>query len=135
MKRDVPMTTWTSDELDKIGRAEELEIAPRRHDDTLHGPVTIWVVRVGDDLYVRSYRGRNGVWFRAAQMRHEGRVWAGGVEKDVTFVEETEPGINDQIDAAYRTKYRHHAARYVDPMVAAEARATTIKLVPQPAGS
>src|SRR5690606_17032587 len=69
---DAPMTTWTSGELDQIERAEELEIAPRRHDDTLHGPVTIWVVRVGDDLYVRSYRGRGGVWFRAAQMRHEG---------------------------------------------------------------
>lgn len=128
------MTTWTSDELDTIGAAEELEIAPRRRDGTLRTPVTIWVVRVGDSLYVRSYRGRNGAWFRAAQVRHEGRIRAGGVEKDVTFVEETDPGINDQIDAAYRTKYRRHAARYVDPMVASEARATTIKLTPTATG-
>jgi hypothetical protein len=35
---------------------------------------------------------------------------AGGVEKEVTFVEETEPGINDEIDAAYRTKYRRTQA-------------------------
>lgn len=124
------MTAWTSDELNKIGTAEELEIAPRRGDGSLRNPVTIWVVRVGDDLYVRSYRGRGGAWFRAAQVRHEGRIRAGGVEKAVTFTEETDPGIHDQIDAAYRTKYRRHAARYVDPMVAAEARAATLKLAP-----
>jgi hypothetical protein len=125
------MTTWTSDELHKIGAAEELEIAPLRRDDTLRNPVTIWVVRLGNELYVRSYRGRGGAWFRAAQVRHAGRISSGGVEKAVTFVEETDPGINHQIDAAYRTKYRRHAPRYVDPMVASEARATTLKLVPR----
>lgn len=129
------MTTWTSDEVDKIGTADELEIAPRRRNGALRNPVTIWVVRLGDDLYVRSYRGRGGAWFRAAQVRHEGRIQAGGVEKDVAFVEESDPGINDQIDAAYRTKYRHHAARYVDPMVAPEARAATIKLAPRAPGA
>jgi hypothetical protein len=125
------MTTWTSDELNKIGRAEELEIASVRHDGTLRNPMTIWVVRLGDDLYVRSYRGRGGSWFRGTQVRHEGRIRAGGVEKDVTFVEETDPSMNDQIDAAYRTKYRRYGARYIDPMVAPEARAATIKLVPR----
>lgn len=125
------MTTWTSDELDKIGAAEELEIAPRLGDGTLRDPVPIWVVRLGDDLYVRCYRGAGGAWFRAAQERHEGRIQSGGVEKDVTFVAETGPGLNEQIDTAYRTKYRHHEARYVDPMVSPEVRATTLKLVPR----
>jgi len=101
------MTAWTNDELTKIGSAEELEIASLRRDGTLRKPVIIWVVRVDDDLYVRSYRGRAGAWFRGTQVRHEGRIWAGGVEKDVSFVEETNPAINDQIDDAYRTKYHH----------------------------
>jgi hypothetical protein len=125
------MSAWTSDELDKIGTAEELEIAPLRGDGTLTKPVTIWVVRVGEDLYVRSYKGLNGAWFRAAQLRHEGRIRAGGVEKDVTFVEETDSGINAQLDTAYRTKYGRYSSQYVDPMVAADARATTMKLVPR----
>ncbi len=124
------MTTWTSDELSKIGRADELKIAPARGDGKLHKSVTIWVVRIGDNLYVRSYRGRGGYWFRAAQARHDGRIRAGGVEKDVNLVEETDPHINDQIDAAYRTKYRRYGAQYVDAMVAPEARATTLKLAP-----
>jgi hypothetical protein len=125
------MTTWTSDELSKIGTAEELELASLRRDGTLRKPVTIWVVRLGDDLYVRSAYGRNSAWFRGTQVRHEGHIQAGGVDKDVTFIEESDRGLNDQIDTLYRTKYRHHDVQYVDPMVASEARAATIKLVPR----
>jgi hypothetical protein len=124
------MTTWTSEELDKIGNAEELQIAPLRRDDTLRHRVIIWVVRVGDDLYVRSANGREGAWFRSTQTRHEGHIWAGGVEKDVTFVEVDDSGTNDQIDAAYLTKYRRYP-QYVAPMVTPEVRAATIKLVPR----
>ncbi len=129
------MTAWTGDELSKIGAAEELEIALRRRDGTLRNPVTIWVVRHGDDLYVRSFKGRNGAWYRAAQVRYEGHIRAGGVEEDVTFVEEAGPSINDQIDAAYRTKYQRYADSYVPPMISPEARATTLKLVPRSTSS
>ena len=124
------MSAWTSAELNKIGNAEELEIASLRRDGTLRNPVTIWVVHVDDDLYVRSYKGTTSAWFRGVQVQHEGRIWAGGVEKDVTFVEETDPAINDQIDAAYRTKYGRYP-QYVAPMLTAEVRATTIMLTPR----
>ena len=124
------MTAWTSDELDKIAGAEELQIASIRRDGTLRNPVTIWVVRHGDDLYVRSGYGRTSSWFRGTQDRHEGHIRAGGVDRDVTFVD-VDPDINDQIDAAYRTKYHRYTARFVIPMVSPEARAATIKLVPR----
>ena len=81
------MTTWTSTELNKIGIAEELQIASLRNDGTLRKLVIIWVVRVGDDLYVRSVNGRGSDWFRGVQIRHEGHIQAGGVKKDVAFVE------------------------------------------------
>lgn len=123
------MSAWTNDELIRVGAAEELEIAPLRRDDTLRAPVTIWVVRYGDDLYVRSVNGRTSAWFRGAQARHEGRIWAGGVEKDVLFVETDD--MNDQIDAAYRTKYRRYAASIIGSTVTPQARAATLKLVPR----
>jgi hypothetical protein len=125
------VTAWTTDELAAIAAADELEIAPLRPDGTQHAPVTIWVVRDGDDLYVRSYRGRDSGWFRGTQASHQGHVRAGGVDKDVTFVDEADPGVNDQIDAAYRAKYRRFGASYVDPMVADGARAATLKLAPR----
>jgi hypothetical protein len=128
------MTTWTQDELATIGGADELQLASLRRDGSLRKPVTIWVVRHGDDLYVRSWRGLGSAWFRAAQAHHEGRIRAAGVEKDVIFVEETDPAINEQIDAAYRTKYRRYAS-YVPPMISPEARATTLKLAPRATGT
>ena len=127
------MTTWTSDELDKIGKAEELQIASLRRDGTLRNPVTIWVVRLGDDLYVRSVNGRTAAWFRGVQVRHEGHIQAGGVDKDVTFVE-ADSGINDQLDAAYRTKYRRYPSS-VSHIVSPEARSAAIKLIPRSTSS
>jgi hypothetical protein len=123
------MSTWTSDELDRIGGAEELEIAPVRRDGTLRKPVTIWVIRHGDDLYVRSVYGRGSSWFRGVQVRREGHIQAGGVEKDVLLVETDD--MNDEIDAAYRAKYQRYAESIVGPIVSPEARAATLKLVPR----
>jgi len=125
------MATWTSGELEKLEAAEEMELASLRRDGTLGNPVTIWVVRVGDDLYVRSWKGRAGAWFRATEVRHEGHIRAGGDDKDVSFVRAADDDLNQRVDAAYPTKYRRHGGRYVDPMVAPTARATTIKLVPR----
>ena len=124
------MTAWTSDELTRIGAADELQLASRRRDGTLRTPVTIWVVRLGDDLYVRSVNGRGAAWFRSTQVRHEGRIRAGGVEMDVTFAD-ADRALADQLDAAYRTKYRRYAARIVDSVVSPQARAATLKLVPR----
>ena len=124
------MTTWMGDELKKIGAAEELQIASLRQDGTLRKPVIIWVVRVGDDLYVRSVNGRGSAWFRGIETRHEGHIRAGGVDKDVTFLEETDSYLNDQIDAAYTTKYRRYAS-IANSMVTRVVRAATIKLVPR----
>jgi hypothetical protein len=129
------MTTWTSNELNKIGTAEELKIASLRADGTLRKPVIIWVVRLGDDLYVRSVNGRTSGWFRGVQTRHDGHIRAGGVDKDVTFVEGSDSDLNDQIDAAYRTKYRRYAANIIDSINSPTARAATIKLVPRQANS
>ena len=123
------MSTWTSNELDTIAGADELELASVRRDGTLRKPVTIWVVRHGDDLYVPSVNGRRSSWFRGVQVRHEGHIRAGGVDKNVDFVETDE--LDDEIDAEYRTKYRRYAARFVTPIVSPEARAATIKLVPR----
>lgn len=124
-------STWTRAELDKIENAEELQIASLRDDGTLRKAVTIWVVRVGDDLYVRSVNGRSGSWFRGMQMRHEGHVRADGVEKDVSFVEDSDPHLNEQVDAAYQAKYRRYSANIVNSILTPQARAATIKLVPR----
>jgi|SRR5436309_2022676 hypothetical protein len=125
------MSGWTHNDLERMGAAEELQLATFKKDGTLRKPVVIWVVRVGDELYVRAYRGREGAWLRHTQQWPEGRIVADGVTKDVTFVDaSSDEALNNKIDAAYQSKYRRYSATYVDPMIAPQARATTLKLVP-----
>ena len=122
------MARWTSDELDRIGEADELRIAARRKDGTLRTPRIIWVVRVGDDLYVRSAHGTRAAWWQGTQRTHEGWISAGGVERDVTF-EDADGQLDAEIDAAYWAKYERHGAQYVEPVVNDESHATTIRLL------
>ncbi len=122
---------WTNDELNRIGDADELHVAPVEESGSPRRPVPIWVVRDGDDLYVRSFRGGDGRWFRAASASHEGHIQAGGVDKDVTFAEERDAGVNARVDDAYRSKYARYGEAYLDPMVDGPARGTTLKIVPR----
>jgi len=128
------MSAWTSDELEKIAAADELQLASEQPDGTLRKPVTIWVVRLGDDVYVRSVYGRTSHWFRGTEDRHQGHIRAGGVDKDVRFVEPAED-VSDEIETAYRTKYRRYNASEVDPLFTPDARAATLELVPRSAAS
>jgi hypothetical protein len=122
------MIDWTRGDLATIGATEELQVATLRPDGSVRPFTTIWVVRVGDDLYVRSYRGRGSAWFRSVLQRPEGRIRGGGIERDVTFEEPTDVD-HDAIDQAYRSKYARHARTYVDPMVSPTASAATLRLV------
>ena len=123
------MAIWTSDELDRIDGAEELTLASVREDGTMRGPVRMWVVRIGDEVYVRSVNGRGSSWFRGIQARHEARISSGGVERDVTLVETDD--ANDAVDAAYLGKYGRRYKAIVPSMVTMQARAATIRLVPR----
>lgn len=84
---------WTTEELETIAAADELRIAALRPDGSLRPYTTIWVVRVGDDLCVRAYRGCDGAWFRSVLRRPEGRIQVAGLTRDVAFAE---PGGADQ---------------------------------------
>ena len=126
------MTSWTDDELNKIDAAEELEIAALQPDGRSRKPVTIWVVRVERGIYVRSAYGTSAAWYRATKVRREGQIEVAKLKRDVTF-DEVDPAVSDRIDAAYRDKYHRHGAQYVNSVTTAEARSTTIKLMPRKA--
>ncbi|HEX2680472.1 MAG TPA: DUF2255 family protein [Candidatus Dormibacteraeota bacterium] len=125
------MSGWTSDELHRIGRAEEVEITSLRRDGTPRNPVTVWLVRQGDALYVGSaVRGRRAAWFRGVEETHKGRIRAGGVINDVTF-EDADRGLAAEIDDAYRIKYRRYTGKILDTCLTPDARSTTLRRVPR----
>ena len=124
------MTAWTTDELARVGRADELDIASRRADGTFRPYVTIWAVRVGDDVYVRSAYGYDNPWLQRALRSGEGRIRAGGVERDVAF---EQPGreVADDVSAGYHTKYDHYGPAIVGSVVSPEAVRSTLRLLPR----
>ncbi|MEU3611755.1 DUF2255 family protein [Streptomyces sp. NPDC006872] len=125
-------SAWTSQELDSIEHAEELEIASLRRDGELGSRRTIWVVRVGDGICIRSVNGPTSAWYRSTRARQEGRIQAGGVGKDVTIVDVADDTtVNDAVDAAYRAKYGHYAAYIIKAITSPEAASTTMRLEPR----
>jgi hypothetical protein len=129
---EAPMNGWTSAELTKIGTAEELRIRSLGRDGTLRNPTIIWVVRYGEDLYVRPVNGRTSGWFRGTQVRQEGHIHCGGVDTDVTFVAvDAADEVNAAIDAAYSAKYGRYPKSWVDAVLTPEAKSATIKLRPR----
>jgi hypothetical protein len=124
------MITWTHDELTRIGGAEELQLASVRPDSTLRPSVTIWVVRAGDALYVRSAYGSANPWFRRAQASGAGRIRAAGLERDVTFAT-ADSDAHAAIDAAYHAKYDRYGPKIVGSVVGPNVKDVTIRLVPR----
>lgn len=122
------MSAWTDPELRAIADAEELHVATRRADDTLRNARIVWVVRHGNDLYVRSVNGTTAAWYRGVQTRHAGHITAGGVSKNVTFVE-ADHDLGDVLDAEYRRKYGHYSGPTA-AITAQQARQTTLRLQP-----
>ncbi len=125
------MAEWTSDELTRIGDAQEMHVAAARRDGTLRTPVIVWMVRLDDDLYTRSVNGPDAAWFRGTRAHHQGHITAGGVDKDVTFVDvDADDPINAEMDAAYHTKY-HRYSGPVASITSPLARSATLKLIPR----
>lgn len=123
------MTRWTADELERIGTADELGIASRRPDGSLRPFITIWFVRLGDDLYVRSMHGRSNPWFGHAVAAGEGRIRVGRVERDAVF-EEAGSALDADLHAAYHAKYDRYGQSVVGTVVSPEAARATLRLVP-----
>ena len=124
------MTIWTEEELSRIGDATELHLASERPDGTMRPYVTMWVVRAGDDLYVRSAYGPDIPWYRGARSSRAGRIRAGGLEREVHFAE-TAPEVHAAIDAAYHAKYDRYGPEIVGTVVGPQAHDVTIRLVPR----
>jgi hypothetical protein len=119
---------WDDDDLAAIAAADELQIAPCGSAGTLRPATTIRTVRVSDDVYVRSFNGRGGGWYRRAVATGHAHARAGGVDRDVT-VQPADGSAADAIDNAYRAKYRRSA--YLAPMISEQAAASTLQLMPE----
>ena len=124
-------TAWTDEELRGIGGATEVQVTSRRADGTLRPYVTIWGVRSGPDVYIRSAYGPENGWFRRAAAAGTGRIRAGGIERDVSFRRlDTGSPAQVSIDAAYHAKYDGYGPKIVGSVVGPAAAAVTLQVLP-----
>jgi hypothetical protein len=134
-EEEFPIMTvvWSPDELERIGRAEELQIATMRADGTLRSEVPIWVVRASGQVYVRTWYRRGNGWFGHAVESRRGRIRVPGLEADIAIedISDDEAELRASVDAAYRAKYGRYGETTVDRMVTDDAAATTLRLVPK----
>lgn len=123
------MSNWSTQELNTIGNADEIQLSTTRRDGSLRSAVPLWIVRLGNDLYVRSYRGQAGSWYHHARRHPFGHIRATGIDRDIEF---TDPGDTSPqaIDDAYRSKYGRGSG-YVDTMVRDDVATTTRRLTPR----
>jgi hypothetical protein len=122
------MSSRRKNELKKIADTDDLHISPFREDGMTYGtPTWIWSVVVDGSLYVRAYNGTASRWYKAAMQQKRGRITAAGVTKKVTF-EPVEGPINDDIDEAYREKYK--TSPYLPPMIGERSRSATVQIEP-----
>jgi hypothetical protein len=124
--------TWSTTDLSAVDDTAEIRIASRRRDGTLRPARIVWVVRHDDALYVRSVNGPDAAWYRGVHTRHQGRVSAGALQRDVTFVEADhtpDNPLDDALDTAYQAKYGRGSAA-VARITSTEARRTTLRLDP-----
>jgi hypothetical protein len=120
--------TWdtaTARELAGTGEIDVVVPAPGRPD----ARTPIWIVAVDDELYVRSWKGEAGIWYRRARRHGIGSIVAGGQQHEVRFTATDDPAINARIDDAYRSKYG--SSPYTQAMTRPPATMTTMRIDPE----
>ena len=122
------MNSWQPQDARAVTAPEEVQVLTRRRDGNLRRPTTIWIVRDGDRVFVRSTNGRTAGWFRGALATGAGQIIARGTAYDVAFTEADDLDLT-RVDAAYRAKYGRYAS-IVDHLEEDGPRAATLEAHP-----
>lgn len=126
--KEAAVKPWTTQEAHEVTAADEVQIRTRRPDGSLRPPRTIWIVRDGDDVFIRSTNGRGADWFRHAVATGTGQLVSRSATHDVVFIEAHDADL-DRVDAAYREEYRSYAS-IVDHLQTPGPRAATLQVHP-----
>lgn len=122
---------WTTSQLKKFSKVDDMHVSPFYADGKTYGtPTWIWSVVVDNNLYVRAYNGQNSRWYRSAMTQKSGRIRLAGQEFETEFVDAT--GGNElvqKINAAYKIKY--HGSPYLPPMLEQGPVSATVKITPK----
>lgn len=116
--------TWTPENLHAFDTADELVLVLSR-DGRNDISLPVWVVRVGDEVFVRSQDGVTSVWFRRAELEPDQYVELAGIRMPVRFEHVGDYGA-PEVSEAYRAKYG--GPGFPEVLLGPEAVAATLRV-------
>lgn len=119
-----PLDQSTLDLLDEMIEVDML--SPRRDGSMSRRP--IWSVVTDGEAYVRSYLGKEGVWYQRALTDGHAAIEADGRTIEFAVEPEHNPEINERVSEAFRAKYAERSPGSTEAMVSPEVSETTLRL-------
>ena len=114
-------------DLAAMAAAEEVDIETRSPSGELHRTI-IWIVERDGTVYVRSYRGARGRWYREAVADPDVGIHVDGRRIAARAVAATDPDSVAACSAGLAEKYAGDPS--TPAMLADDVLPTTLKLVP-----
>jgi len=111
-----------------LAKANTVRIETRRGPRAPVHQTPIWVVVDGNDVYVRSYTGRAGRWYREIRAHPKGALLKAGQRITIRAVQVRTRAAIAKASEGYLTKYAK--SPYAKAMVKTEILSTTLRLLP-----
>jgi hypothetical protein len=119
------MAKFDAATLGVLRNIQEVRIRTEKHP---RSAVVIWIVVVGEEVFVRSFLGAKGRWYRDVAAGGRATLEASGREVAVKTRPANDPAMIERVSRAFLEKYR--SSPYAHAMVQADALPTTLRLQP-----
>jgi hypothetical protein len=120
------MTSFDADTLLELHDSQEVAIRTGAHPESA---VVIWVVVADDEVFVRSWRGAKGRWYKDLAAGGTATLEFAGRRLAVQAVPASDSGSVARTNRAFLRKYQ--ASIHAREMVRAEILPTTLRLEPR----
>jgi hypothetical protein len=120
------MAKFDTGTLGTLQATHEVRIRTEKHPDSA---VVIWVVVADDEVFVRSFRGTKGRWYRDLAEGGPATVEVDGRALAVQAVPANDDAAIKRTSAAFLAKYQ--PSSYAQAMVKPEVLGTTLRLDPR----
>ena len=120
------MTNFDTDTLRELRDVQEVAIRTEKHPSNA---VVIWVAVADDEVFVRSWRGAKGLWYRDLAAGGPATLEFAGRQLAVQTVPAGDPAAVARASREYLRKYQ--PSPHAQEMVRSEILPTTLRLEPR----
>ncbi len=122
--------SFDAETLQLLDETKEVQIETRRDQNAPAHRTIIWVVTLGEAVFVRSVRGEKGRWYREVSANPSAALHVGDRRIPVHAVPATDEPTVEAVSEAYRSKYGRTSPGSTRAMVRPETLPTTLRLEP-----